>query len=138
MPAGKRTFLSGGAGATAGESNSISAPRKTWPVASAGGHALIDRELHLPESWTADRERCRAAGIGDEVEFATTPVLAQHMIDRALDAKAPFSWLTADEAYGQVKYLRVWLEDRDISYVLATRRNDDVFTRTGAAAAPTR
>ena len=66
------------------------------------------------------------------------PAQGLALIDRALDAKAPFSWLTADEAYGQVKYLRVWLEDRDISYVLATRRNDDVFTRTGAAAAPTR
>jgi len=27
-----------------------------------------------------------------------------------------------------VKSLRVWLEERDVSYVLATRRNDDVFT----------
>jgi SRSO17 transposase len=101
--------------------------------ASDAGHALIDRELYLPESWTSDRDRCRAAGIGDEVEFATKPVLAQHMIERALDAQVPFSWLTADEAYGQVKYLRVWLEERDVSYVLATRRNDDVFTPDGRA-----
>ncbi len=100
--------------------------------ASGAGHALIDRELYLPESWTSDRDRCRAAGIGDDVEFATKPALAQHMIERALDAKVPFSWLTADEAYGQVKYLRVWLEERDISYVLATRRND-VFTPDGRA-----
>nr|EJI95707.1 putative transposase [Rhodococcus sp. JVH1] len=50
----------------------------------------------------------------------------------------PVSWLTVDEVYGQVKYLRVWLEERDVSYVLATRRNDDVFTRTAAAAASTR
>ncbi|MDJ0420555.1 IS701 family transposase [Rhodococcus opacus] len=99
--------------------------------ASAAGHALIDRELYLPESWTSDRDRCRAAGIGGEVEFATKPRLAQHMIERALDAQVPFSWVTADEAYGQVKYLRVWLEERDISYVLATRCNDDVFTRHG-------
>ena len=35
--------------------------------ASARGHALIDRELYLPEPWTADRDRCRAAGIPDEV-----------------------------------------------------------------------
>lgn len=41
--------------------------------ASRGGHALIDRELYLPESWTSDRERCRTAGIPDEVEFSTTP-----------------------------------------------------------------
>ncbi|QKT11980.1 IS701 family transposase [Rhodococcus sp. W8901] len=104
--------------------------------ASDAGHALIDRELYLPESWTCDRARCRAAGIDDEVEFATKPTLAQHMIERALDAQVPFSWVTADEAYGQVKYLRAWLEERDVSYVLATRRNDDVFTtdgRTGRA-----
>lgn len=29
--------------------------------ASAAWHALIDRELHLPASWVADRGRCRAA-----------------------------------------------------------------------------
>lgn len=34
------------------------------------GRPLIDRALYLPKSWTDDRERCRAAGIGDEVEFA--------------------------------------------------------------------
>jgi len=102
--------------------------------AAPAGHALIDRELYLPESWTNDRERCRAAGIPDEVEFATKPVLAQAMLARAVEADVPFSWVTADEAYGQVKYLRVWLEQRDVSYVLATRRNDDVLTtdaRTG-------
>ena len=36
--------------------------------------------------------------------------------------RMPFSGLTADEAYGQVKYLRVWLQQRDVSYVLATHR----------------
>ncbi len=78
--------------------------------ASVRGRALIDRELYLPESWTEDRGRCRAAGIPDEVQFATKPRQAQAMIERALAAGVPFRWLTADEAYGQVKYLRVWLE----------------------------
>jgi SRSO17 transposase len=96
--------------------------------ASSSGHALIDRELYLPESWTADRARCRTAGIPDEVEFATKPALAQAMLARAIDAAVPFSWVTADEAYGQVKYLRVWLEQHDVAYVLATRCNDDVIT----------
>ena len=27
-----------------------------------GGRALIDRELYLPEKWTADRDPCRAPG----------------------------------------------------------------------------
>ena len=101
--------------------------------ATPAGHALIDRELYLPESWTSDRVRCRAAGVPDDVEFATKPVLAQAMLGRAIEAGVPFSWVTADEAYGQVKYLRVWLEERDCSYVLATRCNDDVLTTNGRA-----
>jgi SRSO17 transposase len=99
--------------------------------ASRDGHALIDRELYLPESWTGDRARCQAAGVPDEVAFATKPVLAQAMLARAIEANVPFSWVTADEAYGQVKYLRVWLEQHDASYVLATRCNDDVYTTSG-------
>ena len=45
--------------------------------ATGTGRALIDRELYLPESWTADRDRCRAAAVPDEVEFATKPRLAR-------------------------------------------------------------
>jgi SRSO17 transposase len=102
--------------------------------ASARGHALIDRELYLPESWTCDRDRCRAAGVPDEVKFATKPRQAMAMLARALQAGVPFAWFTADEAYGQVKYLRVWLEERDVAHVVATRCNDTLITITGAQA----
>jgi SRSO17 transposase len=80
--------------------------------ASVRGHALIDRELYLPQSWTGDRDRCRAAGIPDEAVFATKPRLAQAMLSRALDARVPFAWFTADEVYGQAKFLHLWLEER--------------------------
>jgi SRSO17 transposase len=99
--------------------------------ASARGHALVDRELYLPESWTDDRERCRAAGIPEGAEFTTKPRQAMAMLARAFDAGVPFAWVTADEAYGQAKYLRVWLEAQDAAYVLATRRNDALTTVTG-------
>lgn len=39
--------------------------------ASSKGRTLIDRELYLPKSWTGDRERCRAAGVPEDVDFAT-------------------------------------------------------------------
>ena len=39
-------------------------------VTPDGGRALIDRELYLPEKWTDDRDRCRAAGIGGDTGFA--------------------------------------------------------------------
>src|SRR5260370_17583867 len=66
-----------------------------------GSRALIDRELYLPEKWTGDRERCRGAGIGDEVAFATKPELARRMIGRAVKAGGPFAWVAGDEVYGR-------------------------------------
>jgi SRSO17 transposase len=100
--------------------------------ASVHGHALIDRELYIPRSWAGDRDRCRAAGIPDEVEFTTKPRQAQAMVSRAIEAGVPFAWFTADEAYGQVKYLRVWLEERDVHHVVATKCNDTLITTSGS------
>jgi DDE superfamily endonuclease len=60
------------------------------------------RQLYLPQAWTDDRDRCRAAGIPDEVEFATKPQIARAMLERAFTAGIPFGWVTGDEAYGQV------------------------------------
>jgi SRSO17 transposase len=53
------------------------------------------------------------------------------MLARAFDAGVPFGWVTADEAYGQAKYLRVWLEERGAAHVLAIRRSDTLITTTG-------
>lgn len=102
--------------------------------ASGKGRALIDRELYLPVSWTNDRRRCQAAAVPDEVEFATKPQQARAMLERAIKAGMPFSWFTADEAYGQNPGLRDWLEEQNIPYVMATRCDDAVasglFTTT--------
>jgi SRSO17 transposase len=91
--------------------------------ASPRGRALIDRELYLPKDWTEDRERCRAAGIGDEVGFATKQTLARRMIERAVEAGVPFGWVTADEVYGNDTMFRLWLENLDIPHVVAVQKN---------------
>lgn len=96
--------------------------------ASDRGRALIDRELYLPKEWIADRDRCAAAGIPDDVGFATKPELAQVMVERALAARIPFAWFTADEAYGQVGRLRLWLEENDIAHVLAVAKSQMVIS----------
>jgi SRSO17 transposase len=80
--------------------------------AGRGGHALIDRELYLPRSWTADPDRCRAAGIPECTAFATKPKLVRRMIARALDAGGPAGWVTGDEVYGSDPGLRADLEHR--------------------------
>jgi SRSO17 transposase len=92
------------------------------------GHALIDRELYLPESWTSDRPRCRQAGIPDSVGFHTKPQLARRMLARALEAGVPTAWVTADAVYGSDGRLRRWLEERDVAHVLAVNRNQSLVS----------
>ncbi|MEW9519635.1 hypothetical protein AB0F14_23915 [Streptomyces tubercidicus] len=50
------------------------------------------------------------------------------MLQRAIDAGVTFAWVTADEAYGQVKHLRSWLEERRFAHVPATKVNEAVIT----------
>jgi SRSO17 transposase len=90
-----------------------------YAVPARGVRVLVDRELYVPESWTSDRDRCEEAGIGEKVRFATKPGLAKAMIGRVGDLGLPFSWFTADEAYGDNGKLRQWLEESKISYVVA-------------------
>ncbi len=118
---GTRTAGGGAAGRTANAQIGV-----FLTYASPRGHTFLDRALYLPASWTDDRERCRAAGIPDDVAFATKPALAQAMLERALGAGVPAAWVTADSVYGDVKYLRVWLEARPIGYVLAVSGKDTV------------
>jgi SRSO17 transposase len=115
--------------------------------ASPRGRALIDRELYLPKSWTDDRQRCTQAGIGDEVDFATKPKLAQRMLERLLacHGRQAVPWFTADEAYGDNPGLRAWLDEQDINYVMAVSCDARFPTPTGpsradelAASAPKR
>jgi SRSO17 transposase len=83
------------------------------------GTPLIDRELYLPRCWIDDPDRCRAAGIPDQVGFATKPALATQMLTRTLDAGVPAAWVTGDEVYGADPKLRAELEARGVGYVLA-------------------
>jgi SRSO17 transposase len=102
--------------------------------AAPAGHALVDRELYLPKSWTANPARCQAAGIPADIVFATKPKLARTMIGRALDARVRASWITGDEVYGSDPGLRKDLETRQIGYVLAIAKTHPVAT--SAAPAP--
>ena len=94
--------------------------------ATGAGRTFLDRELYLPRAWAEDRGRCREAGVGEDVEFATKPELALRMIARALDAGVPAGWVTADEVYGQHSQLRMMLEERQMPYVLAVPVNQRV------------
>jgi len=83
------------------------------------GRALIDRRVYLPASWCENRERCRAAGIPEQVGFATKPRLALEMIEQARAAGVPAAFVAADEVYGNDPVLRAGVQALGLGYVLA-------------------
>jgi len=95
--------------------------------ASPQGATFVDRALYLPESWASDRGRCRAAGVPDEVEFATKPELARQMLQRAVEAAVPAAWVTGDSVYGGHCGLRNWLEAQPLAYVLTVSPKDTLI-----------
>jgi SRSO17 transposase len=82
--------------------------------AGRGGHALIDRDLYLPKSWTGNPDRCRAGGIPDGTAFATKPTLARRMIARILDARTLAAWVAGSEVYGADPGMHTDLEYRRV------------------------
>jgi SRSO17 transposase len=91
----------------------------------------VDRELYVPRSWTSDPGRCRAAGLGDNTQFATKPELAARMVTRFLDAGHRAAWVAGDEVYGGNPRLRTALEERGTGYVLAVACSHEVTTGAG-------
>jgi SRSO17 transposase len=87
--------------------------------AAVSGHTFYDRRLYLPQSWTSDRDRCREAGVPEEVGFTTKPHLGIAMLSGAVRDGLPFSWVAADADYGKDPALRAWLHQEKIAYVLA-------------------
>jgi len=99
--------------------------------ASQHGHTFIDRGLYLPEEWAADRERCRQAGIPEEVRFISKPNQAWAMLRRAVEHNVPFAWVTADTIYGDYRRMRLWLESLPKHYVLAVSAKETVSLPRG-------
>jgi SRSO17 transposase len=95
--------------------------------ATARGHAFVDRELYVPESWTADRRRCQEAGIPDAVAFQTKPQLARAMLERTLAGGLTAAWVLGDEVYGNDRALRRWLEARHQAFILAIRATEHLW-----------
>lgn len=100
--------------------------------AAPRGHALIDRALYLPKSWTEAPQRCVDAGIPNaQRSFATKPTLATRLIARAVAAKVPAAWVAGDEVYGADPHLRAAVRDHHLGYVLAIAANRRVPTGAG-------
>jgi SRSO17 transposase len=88
-----------------------------------GFHCLLDGELYLPESWSNDRDRCRDAGLPDEMVYRPKWKIALELYDRAVANGLHFDWLTFDEGYGGKPELLRELSGRDQKFVGEVPRN---------------
>jgi SRSO17 transposase len=80
-------------------------------------HCLLDGELYLPESWDADRDRCREAGIPDSVVYRPKWQIGLELHQRAVDNGLVFDWITFDEGYGSKPEFSRELSSRGQMYV---------------------
>src|SRR4051812_31123645 len=67
---------------------------------SGKGHAFIDRRLYLPQDWTKNPARLRAAYVPEAVKFTTKPRLALDMVERAIAAGGALSLGGGGTGYG--------------------------------------
>jgi SRSO17 transposase len=86
-------------------------------VARGRFKALLDADLFLPESWDADRTRCREAGIPDDVAYRPKWRIALDQIRHARATGVALDWLTFDEGYGGKPGFLAGLEADGLAYV---------------------
>lgn len=86
-------------------------------VAHGDFKALLDSELFLPESWDADRKRCRAADIPDDLHYRPKWQIALELVGKAETNGWQFDWLTFDEWYGSKPFFLTVLDLGNVQYV---------------------
>jgi SRSO17 transposase len=80
-------------------------------------HCLIDGELYLPKSWSADRPRCREAGIPEDMVYRPKWKIGLELYDHAIKNGVRFDWMTFDEGYGSKPDFLRGLIARDQKFV---------------------
>jgi len=79
----------------------------------------LDWSLYLPQEWIDDPERCRKAGVPEDVTFRKKWELALDMVDRALANGIDLGVLTSDHGYGANTNFIKGLESRNVLYSVA-------------------
>jgi SRSO17 transposase len=103
---------------------------------SPSGYAFLDRRLYLPEEWSQDAARREAAQVPPETAFHTKGELGQAMLEAAWQRQVPMRWVTGDEAYGDMPYLRERIAAEGLLYVLAISCNTHVWTEMPGTESP--
>lgn len=89
-------------GATGKINNCLVSVHLAYSVSADAFRCTLDSHLYLPKSWLSDTDRCREAGIPQELAHRGKWEIALDLIRRALANGVRFGYLTFDEGYGKV------------------------------------
>jgi len=102
------------------------------------GSLPLDFELYLPKEWTGDPERCKKAGVPEDLVYRPKWQIALDLLDRVRLAKLVDRIVTADAAYGKVAEFRDGLAQRGLQYAVATDGETSVWVGEVPATVRTR
>ena len=83
--------------------------------------------LYLPEVWCQDVERCRQAGVPEEIAFQTKPEIALEQIRKAMEQGVPLGVVLTDAGYGKGTQFRTELTQLGLEYAVGIESNATVW-----------
>jgi SRSO17 transposase len=84
--------------------------------AAAKGHAPLDRQLYLTESWAKDKKRRKKCHVPVQVKYQPKWQIGLALLQR--NRAVPHAWVTADDEFGRVTEFREALRAAGEHYVL--------------------
>ena len=90
-------------------------------LASEQGSIPIAYQLYLPKDWADDAERREAAGVPENIVFATKPEIALEQMRQAKLAGVPMGVALADAGYGDETAFRDGITELGMLYVVGIR-----------------
>jgi len=107
--------------------------------ASEHGYTLVERELYMPKVWfsPAYQERRERCGVPDDLPFQTQPEIAWELIKRLhTEQILPFSWVIADEHFGNNPVLLDRIARAQLSYFMEVPHDTLVWRERPETAVP--
>ena len=88
---------------------------------------ILDSDLYLPQQWIDDRDRCREAGLPEDISFGTKTRIALEQVKRAVGNGVRFDWIGFDEGYGKPPFL-LGLEELGVTFIGEVAANFRCFS----------
>ena len=96
-------------------------------LASVQGSLPVAYQLYLPKDWAADPARRKAAGVPEDIAFATKPEIALEQLRQAVRKGVPMGVVLADAGYGDETAFRDGITALGMRYAVGIRPGTTVW-----------